>query len=122
MRLLRTLVIFAIAVPARGAIISWNNPAGGNWNTASNWNPAAVPGAADHAIISLAGTYTVALDTNATLMNFTLNSPNVTFSANGRTMSVSGSSILTAGTLVWVNSTWTGAGPLTNNATVTGNP
>src|SRR5262249_25500991 len=40
--------------------VNWINPAGGNWNTASNWQDAAtgasrVPGATDDAVIGFAG-------------------------------------------------------------------
>ena len=42
---------------AAAATITWNNPLGGNWGTASNWSPAVVPGAADRRqlLVVLAG-------------------------------------------------------------------
>jgi autotransporter-associated beta strand protein len=37
---------------AQQSTVTWNNPAGGDWNTATNWNPATVPGIAALANIS----------------------------------------------------------------------
>jgi hypothetical protein len=42
-------------------VVAWSNPAGGDWNTATNWTPARVPSGTDRAVIELAGTYTVTL-------------------------------------------------------------
>ena len=39
--------------------ISWTQGVNGNFATASNWNPAVVPGPGDDAIIGAKGTYTV---------------------------------------------------------------
>ena len=36
--------------------ISWNNPSGGDWDTASNWSSNSVPGAGDDAVLSIAVT------------------------------------------------------------------
>jgi hypothetical protein len=43
----------------KAATISWTNTAGGNWNATNNWSPNTVPGAADTALITNAGTYAV---------------------------------------------------------------
>ena len=53
----------AVTVTPSGAI-SWAAAASGSWNTASNWNPATVPGAANQADIGVAGTYTVTSSQN----------------------------------------------------------
>lgn len=37
----------------------WNNPNGGSWHTATNWDPQGVPGAGDTTIFDLDGEYTV---------------------------------------------------------------
>lgn len=37
----------------------WNNPAGGAWQTATNWDPQVIPGEGDTTIFDLAGEYTV---------------------------------------------------------------
>lgn len=39
------------------ADISWNNPAGGSFLSAENWNPAVIPGPNDRAIFNLGATY-----------------------------------------------------------------
>jgi hypothetical protein len=57
----------ATALSAPAANIVWTNTAGGNWNTAANWNPNTVPGAPDTAVITNDGNYTVALNASATL-------------------------------------------------------
>lgn len=60
--------IFAVTV-------SWNNPAGGQWTVATNWNPAKVPTASDDVAITLPGSYVVTLDQNATIASITLGGP-----------------------------------------------
>ncbi len=52
------VLLFAIALGrnvAHSATIIWTNSASGGWNNAANWNPNAVPGAGDTAIITNAG-------------------------------------------------------------------
>ena len=51
---------------ACASAINWTNIAGGNWSVAANWSPNQVPGSADDAVITNAGTYTVTLDTSPT--------------------------------------------------------
>ena len=56
--------------------LTWNNAGGGNWGTSGNWTPNGVPnnsGPTFNAVISLAGAYTVNLDIDATIENFTHN-------------------------------------------------
>jgi hypothetical protein len=50
----------------RMAIIHWKIATSGDFNTASNWNPAVVPGSGDDAIIDAVGTYTVTSSTTNT--------------------------------------------------------
>ena len=53
--------------------ISWNSSTGGNWSDANNWNPKQVPGPADAAFITnTSGTFTVTVDTNASVFNLTV--------------------------------------------------
>ncbi|MDQ1591371.1 MAG: hypothetical protein QOG71_1998, partial [Pyrinomonadaceae bacterium] len=58
------------------ADVRWINAAGGNWNTAANWQDGTganrVPTAGDNAIIDLAGTYTVTLASAVNLSTLTL--------------------------------------------------
>jgi len=57
-----SLVLFILLTStAASQTISWNNPAGGLWTEASNWDLNRVPTAADTVMITLPGTYTVAL-------------------------------------------------------------
>src|SRR5215468_7751505 len=65
--LLMLLMLATLHRTAWGEDIAWKNPVSGNWGTPSNWNPAQVPGAADNAIITVSGTYTVTLDVTATV-------------------------------------------------------
>jgi hypothetical protein len=77
------------------AVLAWNNAAGGNWGTASNWTPNQVPTAADSATFGLASTYTVTLPVSATADRIIGSNGNVT---------------LSGGTLVAANQTAAGTG------------
>src|SRR5215831_14664024 len=95
-------VVLLLCVAAAGpatADTSWTNPTGGLWSNPANWS-AGVPGASDQALITLAGTYTVTLDQNASVAGITLGagSGQQTLAANGRTISSSGTiAIATSG-------------------------
>lgn len=83
--------IACLAGTASAQVIAWDNGAGGNWGTASNWSPANVPdSAAESASIALGGVYEVVLDVNvANLGGLSLTNPDATLSFNvGRSMSV----------------------------------
>jgi len=73
-----------------GATISWKNAVDGNWDNTGNWNPAQIPGASDTADISLAGTYTVTFNANATIAGLTLGGASGT-----QTLSITGGHTLT---------------------------
>ena len=60
-----TLCLATLSAPA--AVIQWTNTSNGNWSVAANWHPNQVPSTNDTAVITNAGTYTVAL--NLTPMN-----------------------------------------------------
>jgi hypothetical protein len=66
--------------------LTWNNGAGGDWSLATNWTPNGVPNNNGpnlfNAVISLAGAYTVNLDIDATIENFTHNAAGVVYSLN----------------------------------------
>ncbi len=47
------------AVAGQTCTVTWNNPSGGSWSTATNWTPNVVPGATDDVCISLDAAYTV---------------------------------------------------------------
>ena len=67
-----SLALQALCPSSAWAAISWINASGGAWSNPSNWDGAVVPGALDSAIVTLAGTYTVTLDVNASVASLTL--------------------------------------------------
>ena len=52
--------------------VTWTNPQGGSFHDAGSWSGGAVPGAEDHAVIDLAGTYSVTLDQETRLTALSL--------------------------------------------------
>ena len=86
--------------PATAATCNWTNTAGGHWNTATNWSPNQVPGAADTAIITAGGAYSVSLDVNPAIAGLVLGA-----SSGGTTQ-----------TLFTANQTLTVNGPIQVNA------
>ena len=84
--LVATLLALAVAAPARAVSYTWNNAAGGNWDTATNWTPNGVPNAtADTATITLAGTYTVTV-----VGSFTVGSVAIGGTSGTQTLSLPG--------------------------------
>lgn len=61
----RIILLLALLAAAdlHGATITWTNTSGGIWSAPANWDAHAVPGASDTAAITVAGTYTVTVDT-----------------------------------------------------------
>jgi autotransporter-associated beta strand protein len=90
---------------------SWALAANGNWNTASSWSPAVVPGVGTNATISVSGTYAVTYNSPmaaTSIGSFTLglassaNSiPTLTITATG--FNVSGSTTMTGTSAEVVN-------------------
>jgi fibronectin-binding autotransporter adhesin len=104
-----------------GSVVSWNNPAGGNWNNPSNWSPARVPTASDVAAITLSGDYTVTLDVSTEVAGLDLGSGTGvrTFTALSRILTVNGPiNVFSGGVLSLTSSTLNGTGSLTNQGTV----
>src|SRR5438309_1855209 len=66
----------------RAADISWN-VALGDWSNFLNWNPPAVPGAADNALVTNGGTALITTD-DGTVQNVTVTSSTVTHSGAGK--------------------------------------
>lgn len=56
------LLCCVATLPAAAATLTWNNPAGGNWNAAANWSPSQIPTAADTVQITTPGTYIITID------------------------------------------------------------
>src|SRR3954453_9053968 len=69
---LAALVPCMLSNVGHAADIFWTNTAGGNWSVAANWTPNTVPGSSDNAFIISNGTYTVLLDSNATVRTLAL--------------------------------------------------
>ncbi|SPE51110.1 exported hypothetical protein [Verrucomicrobia bacterium] len=55
-----------------GATISWTNTGGGFWSVPANWDAHLVPRSSDSVLITAAGTYTVTVDTNVSIIGLTL--------------------------------------------------
>ncbi|MBI5711032.1 MAG: hypothetical protein HZC42_12145 [Candidatus Eisenbacteria bacterium] len=115
---LTALAILGSAAPNAGAAtIEWNNAAGGNWSAASNWTPPSVPGAGDDVLITLAGTYTVTLDVDATINWLSLGGAGgtQTLAASGRTLGLNDASVVNpAGVIALTTCTLNGPGGVTN--------
>ena len=54
----------------------------GNWDTAANWNTGVAPGAADEAVISASGSYTVTISTPITVASIMVDNAATTLSVN----------------------------------------
>ncbi len=120
--LVLALLLAALAFPGASLAIpiSWNNAAGGNWNTAGNWSPAQVPTSADDVTIDLAGDYTVTINTNPTVASLALGaaSGTQTLLAVSRTITVNGAFVVSAnGSLDFSSCTLNGTGSLTHSGT-----
>ena len=91
-------IFLATTLSLRSTDITWINGAGGDWNTAANWNPSQVPGPADKAILALGVTVTVDADTTVGSVDF----------SNG---ALSGTGSLTVnGALSWTGGDMSGSG------------
>src|SRR5688500_14555772 len=110
----RSLIVCAAAAAAAAAAlaacgsragaqtVNWNNSTGGTFNAASNWNPAAVPGAGSFAVFGLANTYTVTFSSSPTNAAAYFPAGSVTFfasSATPQTYTVSGAVHVNGGSL-----------------------
>src|ERR1022692_2756414 len=134
---LAVAILFA-TVGANAADLVWIGGTG-NWNAAGNWSPAQLPTAADNAIITNIGTYTVTLPQGSTgtagsvtvgggsgtqtlaidRATLTISSASV-INANGHLDFLVAQSVLTGagnlmvnGTLNWTNGTMSGTGTTT---------
>jgi hypothetical protein len=109
----------------------WNNSSGGDFNTASNWTGAAVPGANDLACIILPGTFTVTMGTSNTVGGLVVGSGSsasgtatLGLEGNGAFLTLNGGSTIEAGGVLGLDSPnggssgIGGAGPLTNGGTL----
>ncbi len=108
LRCLRAAAICAALVLAgvtAGAqlTINWNNPAGGNWGDAVNWDPQNVPNApGEEAVFPTGGgTFTTYLNIGLTVDRVRIDNPNATVDLSNRTVNcVLPDGIRNAGTLL----------------------
>src|SRR5580698_5613432 len=116
------LVIVAQALRAQ-INYTWNGTTSTSWNTATNWTPNGIPGAADNVTVVTGGN-TCKLAASTSINNLTLTSG--TLDMNGGTLTVNGTTAqFTAGTvqngtLTVTNASTTtfSAGPVTMNCVV----
>ena len=112
-------LIFAANARAQTLVTSSWLGGSGTWSTDANWSPAGSPNNNANFIynasIAAAGTYTVTLDTQVTISNFTLNNATATLNVTGGlSLAGGGTANLTAGTLslnggTLSGGTWSGA-------------
>src|SRR5678815_5135868 len=118
---LRCIVWFGllhIAMPVGGAEIIWTNTSGGNWNASSNWLTHVVPSSGDNAYLTNAGTYTVTLNTSASVQSLVIGGSSgiqrLTNSALANLLTIGGpSSVELSGVLGMANGSLSGSGDLT---------
>jgi hypothetical protein len=79
--------------------IFWARGVSGDFATASNWNPAVVPGAADDVTIGVKGTYNVISSANETIDSLTITDKHATLLVTGSS-SFSTSSGVNDGTII----------------------
>jgi hypothetical protein len=108
---------FLLAPRVEASDIVWTNALGGNWNSTSNWSPNIVPASSDNVFITTPGTYTVILNTSATVQSLRIGGANGTQGLTNNTLAntlilTGPSSIESSGVLGWANGTLTGDGEL----------
>ncbi len=120
------LAVLVLAVPAAQAASKvWNNAAGGNWSTGTNWTPNGAPAAGDDVDITLAGSYTVTLDVSTSIGTLQLGgaSGTQTLAAAGFTLDITaaGASNVNANGAIDFSASAINrsGGAFTNNGTVT---
>ena len=65
--LLAALALLVIGNAAHSATVTWTNTSGGSWFVTNNWSPHQLPINTDNALITVPGTYTVAIDNSVTV-------------------------------------------------------
>src|SRR5262249_29424494 len=136
-----TLCLLAIS-PLTGGVasadtVSWKAAGNGNWSDGAKWSSNMPPKVGDDVVITIDGTYTVTLDTNANVNSLTLGGSSgvQTLQAGNNTLTLSGpnasmvnvngvlgagnlagaSNLTVNGTLNWTNGNISGAGTLVVN-------
>ena len=129
-----TMAFLLIADPVWATQLTWKGPLSGNAGTASNWNPAQVPTAADSTTFNVGGTYTVTFSGTvpATTAHFYRSGTVTVVAATGHTMSgvlrvgsvandngtlTLSNALLTVGSLVTIGNPTGATGTVNVNAT-----
>jgi hypothetical protein len=108
------------AAPLAGCDVEWAAPISGNWSNSFNWTGGTVPNPTDRVCIRAGGApYTVTLDVDAVVREFTLEADDATFYASSRTFSVNGVTDLLVGKVIWENSTWIAMERISSSVTFT---
>ncbi len=104
---------------SNAANVTWLAPVNGNWNDGTKWSGGIAPTVNDTAVITVAGTYTVTLNVNASIAKLVIGNPTgfQTLTMGSQTFTVANSSVINPhGILDAVNgNTINGAGTLTVN-------
>jgi probable HAF family extracellular repeat protein len=107
-----------------GVSIDWNGSSstqlGGDWNTATNWNPAIVPFSVDDAVIGAGGTYTVTSSQDNEVAQLDITDSSATLAITGGTFTVDGA-LNNAGTIDVTGGTFIVKGPVTSGTAITEN-
>ncbi len=109
------LSISAGNAAAQPSTVAWAAAISGDWNTATNWSPARVPGTNDLALINAPGNYTVTVSANAAVRAFEISAPSGTQTLNHAAGSLTiAETSLVASNAVYVayNGTFNGTGDL----------
>ncbi|MCX6921663.1 MAG: hypothetical protein NT154_00360, partial [Verrucomicrobia bacterium] len=86
------LFLVSVALSLRADSLVWTNTSGGNWSVPANWEPNLVPGGADTVFITNTGTYTVTLDTDASITTLVIGGD-----SGAQSLSISGHNVTATG-------------------------
>lgn len=106
------------------ATILWGNAAGGDFNTAANWQGGVVPGANDDAIINLPGTYAVTNSAPVSVHSLTVGSGSIAsgtveFLPSASVSLANGGAIVPGGLLISSGGDIGGGGTIANQGGIT---
>jgi hypothetical protein len=96
--------------------VSWINPAGGAWETASNWSTGTLPGPTDDAVIDLPDTFTVTHSFGTTSIHRLLSDKALVLSGGSFALAAASS---THNSFIFTGGTLTGGGDLTIDGLMT---
>jgi hypothetical protein len=108
-----------LAAELHGATITWTNTSGGIWSAPANWSTHVVPGVLDTAVITMAGTYTVTVDTTVGIHGLILGgaSGQQTFSNGGQAVGITNTFVGANGIISLSGSGTMNGGLMTNQGT-----